>query len=115
MKCIKRSKDKNGEDKIDLLVLFDFVRVEIFLLFCNLAINKEDPKWDLNEEIIGDLKEIFLMFDSDVDGVLTLDQVCQAIGVLGIRRSGWSLGSDIPCYSKVVSRGGNIGPGQGSV
>ena len=30
------------------------------------------------------------MFDSDVDGVLTLDQVCQAIGVLGIRRSGWS-------------------------
>ena len=31
------------------------------------------------------------MFDSDIDGVLTLDQVGQAIGVLGIRRSGWSL------------------------
>ena len=28
------------------------------------------------------------MFDTDVDGVLTLDQVCQAIGVMGIRRSG---------------------------
>ena len=27
VKCIKRSKDKNGEDKIDLLVLFDFVRI----------------------------------------------------------------------------------------
>merc|ERR1711953_801474 len=71
VKCIKRSKDKNGEEQIELLVLFDF----------------EDPKWDLNEEIIGDLKEIFLMFDSDVDGVLTIDQVYQAIGVLGIRRS----------------------------
>ena len=42
----------------------------------------------MNDEVIGDLKEIFLMFDTDVDGVLTIDQVYQAIGVLGIRRSG---------------------------
>ena len=26
---------------------------------------QEDPKWDLNEEVISDLKEIFLMFDTD--------------------------------------------------
>ena len=26
---------------------------------------QEDPKWDLNEEVIIDLKEIFLMFDTD--------------------------------------------------
>ena len=105
MKCIKRSKDKNGEEQIDLLVLFDFVRVKIFS-GCKPSkfFNQEDPKWDLNEEIIGDLKEIFLMFDSDVDGVLTLDQVCQAIGVLGIRRSGWSVGSDIPYYSSFQRR-----------
>ena len=26
---------------------------------------QEDPEWDLNEEIVTDLKEIFLMFDTD--------------------------------------------------
>ena len=48
---------------------------------------QEDSKWELTEEMIVDLKEIFLMFDTDQDGVLTLDQARQAVGVLGIRRS----------------------------
>ena len=55
------------------------------------------------------------MFDSDMDGVLTLDQVCQAIGVLGIRRSGWSMAfttfHDIQVF---FYRGGDIGSGEGS-
>ena len=53
------------------------------------------------------------MFDSDVDGVLTLEQVCQAIAVLGIRRSGspW-----VPTFHIIllVSRRGDIGSGEGS-
>ena len=89
VKCVKRSKDKNGEEHIELLVLFDFVRVRIIHRINILrSYYQEDPKWDLTEEIIEDLKEIFLMFDSDVDGVLSLEQVYQAINVLVIRRSG---------------------------
>ena len=37
--------------------------------------NQESPEWDLSEETIIDLKEIFMMFDTDVDGILTIDQV----------------------------------------
>ena len=59
VKCIKRSKDKSGEEKIEYVVLFDF----------------ESPEWDLTEETVTDLKEIFIMFDTDVDGVITIDQV----------------------------------------
>ena len=40
---------------------------------------QEDPEWDLSEEMVGDLKEIFIMFDKDTDGVLTIEQVSQSI------------------------------------
>ena len=29
VKCIKRSKDKNGEEKIEYVVLFDYVRYQL--------------------------------------------------------------------------------------
>ena len=35
---------------------------------------QEAPEWDLTEENVMDLKEIFIMFDTDVDGVITIDQ-----------------------------------------
>ena len=62
----------------------------------------------MTEEIIGDLKEIFLMFDTDVDGVLTAEQVFQAISVLGIRRSGAGYFS-LPSPQLIFFRGGNTG------
>ena len=36
---------------------------------------QEAPEWDLTEENVMDLKEIFIMFDTDVDGVISIDQV----------------------------------------
>ena len=36
---------------------------------------QEAPQWDLTEENVMDLKEIFIMFDTDVDGVISIDQV----------------------------------------
>jgi len=71
VKCIKRSKDKNGEEQIEYMVQFDY----------------EAPQWDLTEENVMDLKEIFIMFDTDVDGVISIDQVYQAMNVMGMRRS----------------------------
>ena len=63
----KGRKDKNGEEKIELQVLFDAVREAKQDTMYNAThmVCQEDPKWDLNEEIITDLKEIFIMFDTD--------------------------------------------------
>ena len=67
VRCVKRTKDKNGEEKIELQVLFDPVREDEQFTMYNAThmVCQEDPKWDLNEEIVTDLKEIFLMFDTD--------------------------------------------------
>ena len=51
-------------------------------------ITQEDKQWDLSEEIVADLKEIFILFDTDTDGVLTIEQVYQAMNVMGMRRPG---------------------------
>ena len=42
----------------------------------------------MTEEIVADLKEIFILFDTDTDGVLTIEQVYQAMNVMGMRRPG---------------------------
>ena len=31
VRCVKRTKDKNGEEKLELLVLFDAVRIAYYL------------------------------------------------------------------------------------
>ena len=49
---------------------------------------QEDKEWDLSEEMVADLKEIFILFDKDTDGVLTIEQVYQAMNVMGMRRPG---------------------------
>ena len=54
---------------------------------------QEDKQWDLTEEIVADLKEIFILFDTDTDGVLTIEQVYQAMNVMGMRRPGNIFGS----------------------
>ena len=49
---------------------------------------QEDKEWDLTEELVADLKEIFILFDKDTDGVLTIEQVYQAMNVMGMKRPG---------------------------
>ena len=44
---------------------------------------QETAAWNLTTEEVLDLKELFMIFDSDKDGVLTFTQVKNAIGVLG--------------------------------
>ena len=89
VKCIKRSKDKSGEEKIEYVVLFDFVSFKsAYIQYLTPKFFKEDKQWDLTEEIVADLKEIFILFDTDTDGVLTIEQVYQAMNVMGMRRPG---------------------------
>ena len=49
-------------------------------------VDSQAPEWDLTEETVTDLKEIFMMFDTDTDGLLTLDQVYQTFNVMGQKR-----------------------------
>ena len=44
---------------------------------------KGAAEWNLTSEEVLDLKELFMIFDSDRDGVLTFIQVKNAINVLG--------------------------------
>ena len=53
-----------------------------------MNIMQEDKEWDLTEEMVADLKEIFILFDKDTDGVLTIEQVYQAMNVMGMKRPG---------------------------
>jgi len=69
VRCVKKSKDKNGEEQFDLAVLFDV----------------EDPKWALTEDNVAECKEIFMLFDKDQDGVLTLEEAAKTYKVMGRR------------------------------
>ena len=48
---------------------------------------QEDPKWDLNEEVIIDLKEIFLMFDTDQ----VSKRGAETANIFIVLFAGWSL------------------------
>jgi len=69
VRCVKKSKDKNGEEQFELLVLFDV----------------EEPQWALSEDVVTDCKEIFTLFDTDNDGVLTLEEASKTFRVMGKR------------------------------
>jgi len=70
VRCVKKSKDKNGEEQFELLVLFDI----------------EEPEWAvLSEDVVADCKEIFTLFDTDNDGVLTLEEASKTFRVMGKR------------------------------
>jgi len=62
---VKKYKTRNGEIVHELVVLFDYKAA------------------GLSEPVLQGLKEIFLKFDTDKDGVLTLDQVQLAIRATG--------------------------------
>ena len=75
MRSVKKYKTKSGEVHFDLKVLFDYVSLGSFPLGPQKAAG-------LEEETLQGLKEIFLKFDTDMDGVMTMDQV-------GTWRSPW--------------------------
>merc|ERR1711872_113321 len=84
VKCVRRSKDKNGEEKIELLVLFDW----------------ESPDCNLNEDIINDMKELFMMFDTDQDGVISLGQIKSVFKCLGKRLTDEAIEDKVRLYTE---------------
>ena len=95
VKCVKKVRDKNGDVRHDLKVLFEYVRrflifLHFYVLFVvsfdmfNLFYSQENPQWSLTTEEVLDLKELFMIFDTDQDGVLTFTQLKSVMGTLGI-------------------------------
>ncbi|XP_023333383.1 calmodulin [Eurytemora carolleeae] len=82
--CVRRTKDKNGEEKIELLVLFDW----------------EDPEWGLSEDIVNDMKELFMMLDTDQDGVLTFIEIKNVFRCLGKRLPDEDITKKVRKYSE---------------
>ena len=88
VRCVRRYKDKNGETKYNLRVLFNYVDVlsaEDNLYFHSL---QADPEWNLTREDVSSAKELFKIYDTDNDGVITYCQVKTAMKVLGHRYQG---------------------------
>ena len=54
---------------------------------CNVIIVQE--KWPLSKEYLADLKEVFMLFDKDEDGVITFTELEVVMKCLGQRPSGW--------------------------
>ena len=44
--------------------------------------------WALSSEVVADLKEVFMLFDKDEDGVLTFSELEVVMKCLGQRHSG---------------------------
>ena len=49
---------------------------------------KENPQWNLTTEEVLDLKELFMIFDTDHDGVLTFSQLKSVMGTSGMQIKG---------------------------
>ena len=88
VKSIKKIKGKAGKpDKIELIVNVDLVNIsqlKHFQFFLQTQLNLSDGQ-------LADLKEVFLLFDKDQDGVLDFRDLCFVIKTLGIRISGLSV------------------------
>lgn len=79
VKCVKKTKNKAGEDVFDLVATFDFT----------------DPEWGLCDEIVAELKEVFFLFDKDNDGVLSFSEVQKVIKTIGRRQDHADLEKDV--------------------
>ena len=47
--------------------------------------------WSLSNEVVADLKEVFMLFDKDEDGVLSFQEVQVVMKSMGQRPSGMQL------------------------
>ena len=63
VRCLKMRRDKNGDFKLDLVVLFEAVWYFV-LQFSSLNL-QTGPEWRLTDEDITDLKEVFKIYDTD--------------------------------------------------
>ena len=86
---MRRVKGKKGvvREQHDLIVNIDLVP-PLMSSSTKLAFQEF---WSLTKEEVADLKEVFMLFDKDEDGVLTYDELEQVMHALGQRPNGVEL------------------------
>ena len=91
---IKKIKGRNGRpDKVELVINIDLVLISFdkhLPSVINNNISCTQSTLSLSEEQVEDYKELFLLFDKNEDGLLSISQVCKAVAMLGISVHGKS-------------------------
>ena len=68
----------------------------VMLSYCNYKTTFHQSKYNLMEEQVSDYKEVFILFDKDQDGVLSITELGNALRTLGQRHEGETISSDLP-------------------
>ena len=88
IRCVRKYKDKNGDTRYNLRVLFNYVLHWQGPSHLYSHFLKADPEWNLTREDVLNTKELFQIYDTDQTGVITYHQVKSAMKVLGHRFPG---------------------------
>ena len=80
---VKKVRGKGGviKEQYDLIVNIDLVS-------CSSSLLHHQDVWNLSKETVADLKEVFMLFDKDEDGVLSFPELEVVMKNLGQRPSG---------------------------
>ena len=68
----------------------------VILPYCNYKTTFPQSKYNLTEGQVADYKEVFMLFDKDQDGVLSITELGNALRTLGQRHEGETISSDLP-------------------
>ena len=73
-------KTKKGvvREQHDLIVNIDLVSGDRWGRLRHISVPPEQEFWELSTELVADLKEVFMLFDKDEDGVLSFHELEQA-------------------------------------
>ena len=75
------------KEQHDLIVNIDLVYQSVNINI-HVLVNDVQDVWSLSKELVSDLKEVFMLFDKDEDGVLTFSELEVVMKCLGQRKSG---------------------------
>ena len=75
----------NTKEQHDLIVNIDLVYMTVTIKTLELPVQ---DIWCLSKDLVADLKEVFMLFDKDEDGVLTFSELDVVMKCLGQRTSG---------------------------
>ena len=85
---VKKVKGLKGmKEQHDLIVNIDLVYQSV-IINIHVLFNDIQDVWSLSKELVSDLKEVFMLFDKDEDGVLTFSELEVVMKCLGQRTSG---------------------------
>ena len=77
---VRKVKSKKGvvREQHDLIVNIDLVSGDRRCRLRHISVPPEQEFWELSTELVADLKEVFMLFDKDEDGVLSFHELEQA-------------------------------------